>query len=289
MKNSDSFQRFLFEDMGIRGELVRLDASWQAVLQRHTYPPNVSRQLGQTLAAVTLLSGTIKFKGALILQIQSRGPLHTLVVQATHRQTIRGLAHWRDPVPAGAMSEVFGDGRLVLTIQNEGADPYQGVVALEGQNLASALESYFSNSEQLATRLWLFADGQRAAGLFLQALPAQAHAEDDWTRLITLADTITEQEMLNLPFEDVLYRLYHEEKVRLFEAEPVVFRCTCSRQRIEAMLLALGKADVEDILAEKGRVEVDCDFCNKRYQFDPVDIGALFSEEIKSTPSFTKH
>ncbi|MEW6038779.1 MAG: Hsp33 family molecular chaperone HslO [Pseudomonadota bacterium] len=289
MKNSDSFQRFMFEDMGIRGELVRLDASWQAVLQRHTYPPNVSRQLGQALAAVTLLSGTIKFKGALIIQIQSRGPLHTLVVQATHRQTVRGLAHWRDPVPEGALSEVFGEGRLVLTIQNEGAEPYQGVVALEGQSLSSALESYFSNSEQLATRLWLFADGQYAAGLFLQVLPAQAHAEDDWTRLVMLADTITEHEMLHLPFEDVLYRLYHEEKVRLFEAEPVVFRCTCSRQRIEDMLLALGKAEVEDILAEKGRVEVDCDFCNKRYQFDRVDIGALFSDEIKSAPSSTRH
>ncbi|MDF9393030.1 MULTISPECIES: Hsp33 family molecular chaperone HslO [Methylococcus] len=289
MKNSDTFQRFLFEDMGIRGELVRLDASWQAVLQRHTYPPNVSRQLGQALVAVTLLSGTIKFKGALIIQVQSRGPLHTLVVQATHRQTIRGLAHWHDPVPAGALSEVFGEGRLVLTIQNEGAEPYQGVVALEGQCLSAALENYFANSEQLATRLWLFADGQRAAGLFLQVLPAQAHADDDWTRLVTLADTVTEHEMLHLPFEDLLYRLYHEEKVRLFEAEPVVFRCSCSRQRIEDMLLALGKADVEAIIAEKGLVEVDCDFCNKRYQFDRVDIGALFSEEIKSTPSSTRH
>ncbi|QXP92055.1 Hsp33 family molecular chaperone HslO [Methylococcus capsulatus] len=289
MKNSDTFQRFLFEDMGIRGELVRLDASWQAVLQRHTYPLNVSRQLGQALAAVTLLSGTIKFKGALIIQTQSRGPLHTLVVQATHRQTIRGLAHWRDPVPEGNLSEVFGEGRLVLTIQKEGEESYQGVVSLEGQCLAGALEGYFAHSEQLATRLWLFADGQRAAGLFLQALPTQTPTEEDWMRLVTLADTVTEHEMLHLPFEDLLYRLYHEEKVRLFEAEPVVFRCSCSRQRIEDMLLALGKADVEDILAEKGCLEVDCDFCNKRYQFDLVDIGVLFSEEIKSPPSSTKH
>ncbi|QJD29081.1 Hsp33 family molecular chaperone HslO [Methylococcus geothermalis] len=289
MKNSDSFQRFLFEDVGIRGELVRLDASWQAVLQRHPYPANVSRHLGQALAAVVLLSGTIKFKGALIVQIQSQGPLYTLVAQATHRQTIRGIAHWRDPVPEGSLREVFGEGRLVLTLQNDGTEPYQGVVALEGKSLASALESYFSNSEQLATRLWLFADGQRAAGLFLQVLPAQIRAEDDWTRLVTLAETITEHEMLHLPFEDVLYRLYHEEKVRVFEAEPVVFRCTCSRQRIEAMLLALGKAEVEDILEEKGRIEVDCDFCNKRYQFDRVDIGALFSDEIKSAPSSTRH
>ncbi|MDD2768691.1 MAG: Hsp33 family molecular chaperone HslO [Methylococcus sp.] len=289
MSNSDSFQRFMFEDIGVRGELVRLDASWQAVLTRHAYPAAVSRYLGQALAAVTLLSGTIKFKGALIVQIQSQGPLHTLVAQATHQKTIRGLAHWHEPVREGALSDVFREGRLVLTLQNEGAEPYQGVVALEGETLSGALETYFSASEQLATRLWLFADEQRAAGLFLQALPGQARSADDWTRVVTLADTVTEREILTLPFEDMLYRLFHEEKVRLFDSEPVVFRCACSRQRIETMLLALGKAEVEEILAEKGCVEVVCEFCNRHYRLDSVDAGALFSEEIKSLPSSTRH
>lgn len=287
--NTDRFQRFLFEELGVRGELVRLDASWQAVLERHPYPPAVRSQLGQALAATVLLSATIKFEGSLILQIQGRGPLSALVAQATHRRTIRGLAHWRGEVPIGPLPRVFGDGRLVLTIQREGQDPYQGIVALEGDQLASALQRYFFQSEQLPTRLWLVADGARAAGLLLQKLPGAEPLEEDWGRLVFLADTIREGELLRLPFEDLLYRLFHEETVRLFEPEPVTFRCGCSRQRIETMLLALGRREVENILAEQKAVEVDCEFCNKHYRFDAVDVGMLFADDFRAPVSPTQH
>lgn len=289
MMNTDRFQRFLFEEIGVRGELVRLDASWQAVLKRHPYPPAVRSQLGQAIAATVLLSATIKFVGSLILQIQGRGPLSTLVAQATHRRTIRGLAHWRGEVPIGPLSRVFGDGRLVLTIQREGLDPYQGIVALEGDQLASALQRYFSQSEQLPTRLWLVADNARAAGLLLQKLPRSEPVEEDWGRLVLLADTICEGELLRLPFEDLLYRLFHEETVRLYEPEPVTFRCGCSRQRIETMLLALGRREVENILAEQKAVEVDCEFCNKHYRFDAVDVGMLFADDFRTPVSPTQH
>jgi molecular chaperone Hsp33 len=289
MSEYDSFQRFLFEDLGIRGELVRLDASWQAVRERRAYPPTVEAQLGQALAAALLLSATIKFQGSLILQAQSSGPLQTLVAQATHRRTIRGLAHWRGDVAGHTLDEIYGDGRLVLTIQNEGAaEPYQGIVALEGANLAEAIQTYFSRSEQLATRLWLAADGQRAAGLFIQELPSQQRDPEDWERIAFLAETVTDSELLHLPSEQLLYRLFNEETVRLFEPESVAFRCGCSRERIEGVLLAMGRAEMESIVHEQGSVDVDCDFCNRHYRFDSIDVGALFTQQIKVPPTTTR-
>lgn len=276
-------QRFLFEDIGVRGELVRLNASWQAVLERHPYPEVVRSQLGQALAAVVLLSATIKFKGSLILQTQSEGPLHTLVAQSTHQRNIRGLALWREAVSAGTgLAEIFGAGRMVLTIQNEGAEPYQGIVALEGANLAEAIQTYFARSEQLATRLWLAADGECATGLFIQELPAQQGERVDWDRVALLADTVTERELLQLPGEKLLYRLFNQERVRLFEPEPVTFRCSCSRERIEIMLRGLGREELESILREQEVVEVGCDFCNRHYRFDAVDIHALIA--VSSLP-----
>ena len=289
MIQEDRFQRFLFEQTGVRGEFVRLDESWRSVLARHAYPETVREQLGQALAAVLLLSATIKLNGSLILQTQSDGPLCTLVAQATHHNAVRGIAHWHGEVPHGPLSAVFGAGRLVLTIQNEGAEPYQGVTALEGHNLAEALESYFSLSEQLATRLWLAADEDRAAGLFLQELPTRQPQAEDWNRIALLADTVTEGELLSLPVEQLLYRLFNEERVRLFDPEAVTFRCNCSRNRIETVLLAMGRQEVDAILAEQGAIEAHCEFCNRRYHLDAVDIGLLFADDSRVLGSSRRH
>jgi molecular chaperone Hsp33 len=289
MTDHDSFRRFVFEGIGVRGELVHLDSSWQAVLERHPYPPSVRDQLGQALAAVVLLSATIKFKGSLILQAQSEGPLHTLVAQATDARTIRGLAQWNGMPPEGtALHEIFGQGRLALTIQNEGAEPYQGIVGLEGATLADAIESYFTQSEQLATRLWLAADGDSAVGLFVQELPAEHGDREDWNRITTLADTVTEVELLRLPSEELLYRLFNEEEIRVFPPETVSFRCGCSRERIAAMLRSLGKSEIDSVVEEVGAVEVGCEFCNRRYVFDRVDAETLFAEQFLPA-SKTRH
>lgn len=279
MITRDCFRGFLFEQMGLRGEMVHLDASWRSAMEHHAYPRTVRDHLGQALAAVLLLSATIKFKGSLILQIQGDGPLSTLVAQATHTRTIRGVARWRGEVPDGPLAEVFGTGRLVLTIQNEGAEPYQGMIALEGHDLATAIESYFALSEQLATKIWLAADEHRAAGLFLQELPSQERQAESWRRVAMLADTVTKRELLELPVERLLYRLFHEERVRLFAPEPVVFRCSCSKNRIETVLLTMGRPEVEAILAEQGSVEARCEFCNRLYRLDAVDVGLLFAED----------
>ena len=279
MSSSDFFQRFHFESLGIRGELVRLNESWRQTQGTTEYPEAIASALGQSLAASVLLSGTIKFEGSLILQIQSNGPLRTLVAQTTHQRSIRGLAHWKNPIPNTDLRQLCPDGRLVITIQNNEADPYQGIVAIDENSLSGALESYFSQSEQLATRLWLDADKHTATGLFLQVLPGTSRDSEDWNRIMHLSETITSTELRNLPPEEILHRLYHEETVRLSEAEPVVFRCGCQRERIETVLLTLGEAEISDIISKNEFVDVHCDFCNRLYRFDRVDVAALFNDK----------
>jgi molecular chaperone Hsp33 len=285
MSDADTLQRFLFDDTDVRGELVHLDASWRAVLERHLYPATVLSLLGEALAATVLLTGTLKFAGALIVQVQGAGPLRTLVAQATHGRTIRGLARWEGEVPAGDLTQVFGPGRLVLTLEPEGGERYQGVVPLEGASLAHALEGYFGASEQIATRLWLAATPERAVGLMLQQLPGHSAEGDDWIRVVTLADTLSPAELIDLSSETLLHRLFHEESLRLFEPEPVAFRCSCSRGRIEETLRTLGQDEVESILEDQGVIEVNCEFCNRAYQWDRVDARALLAGNHHPTPT----
>jgi molecular chaperone Hsp33 len=289
MNQKDCLRRFVFEDLGIRGEIVSLDQAWLAVAQRHPYPEAVQTQLGQALAASMLLSATIKFEGSLIMQAQGPGPLQAVVAQATHERTLRGLARWTGEVPYGSNAEVFGDGHLAITVQTEGQEPYQGVTALEGNNLAAALDLYFRQSEQLATRLWLAADGNRAVGVLVQQLPSQPGAEEDWNRIQILADTLTPEELLGLNQEELLYRIFHQEQVRLFGPEAVSFRCGCSRGRIGQVLIALGEAELEDILNECGAIDVDCEFCNAHYRFDAIDIEALTRDPDAAPASSTYH
>ncbi len=280
MNSQDQLTRFLFESHNVRGELVQLDASWKAVLERHTYPTAVGQQLGQAMAAVALLSATIKYDGSLILQSQSNGPLNTLVVQSTNQLTLRGLARWSADLPDGDLSNIYGSGHMTLTVTNQSSARFQGIVELAGKNLANALENYLCTSEQLASRLWLVADEERAAGLLLQKLPVEQEHEEDWERVCLLADTVTKDEMLNLPAQTLLHRLFHEEDIRLFDPMPVAFRCSCSRERISNTLRSMGREELFSIIEEQGAIEVDCDFCNKHYHFDVIDAEQLFSESI---------
>ncbi len=279
---SDTLQRFLFENLGIRGELVRLDAAWQAVLERHDYPPAVRARLGELMAAAALLSATIKFDGTLTLQIQGDGPITMMVVEATAGRSLRGLAHWHGEVAEQSLAEQFGTGRMVITVDpGLGRERYQGIVALEGEHLADAFEHYLYRSEQLPTRLWLAADGATAAGLLIQDLPARATEQEAWNRVSLLADTLSSGELLELEQREVIRRLFHEEDVRLFDAEPVSFRCSCSRERVESALRGLGQEEVRDIIRTEGSIAVNCEFCNRGYAFDAIDAEALFSEGVQ--------
>lgn len=283
--DTDLLQRFLFEGAGVRGEFVRLNSSFKALLDNHDYPPAIARQLGKALSSVALLSATIKLDGSLILQVQGDGPMHTLVAQADSNEAIRGLARWEGDAanPDMTLSELAGKGRIVMTIDARGSERYQGIVELHGDSLAETLREYFVRSEQLPTRIWLASEGDLAAGLLLQKLPEGHGAEEAWEHLVTLSDTITDEELLELPFSELLRRLYHQEDVRLYEAEPVVFRCSCSREKIERVLLGMGRNEAESILAEEGEIRADCEFCFSKYRFDKVDVAALFTDAMPAT------
>lgn len=290
MIDRDSLRRFVFENSHVRGELIHLDATWRAVLERHAYPPPVRDLLGRAMAATALLIATLKMEGTLTLQVRGDGPVSLLVVQASTGRTLRGLAHSKGAVEAGTLQQLFGAAQLVITIDPEqGRERYQGIVELKGETFAAALESYFAESEQLATRLWLAVDEQQAAGLLLQALPGMQDDPDTWQRAVLLAETLRDDELLNLSAPELLHRLYHEDDVRLFEAHPVSFRCSCSRERIETVLRSLGYDEVRDILREEGVIGVDCEFCNQHYELDSVDAERLFAAADAPPVPKTRH
>lgn len=291
MKNHpDSLLRFMFEHAPIRGERVHLDASWRNVLELHDYPPPLRRMMGELCAAAVLLAATLKLDGSLILQIQGRGAVRLLVVECTGDLKLRATAKWDGEI-AGSLRELVGDGRFVITLApKNGNQAYQGIVALEGDSVAEILQNYLTRSEQLETRLWLTADDAGAAGMLLQKLPEQQDNDADaWTRIVQLASTVQRDELMNLPTETLLHRLYHEEDVRLFDPQPVCFSCTCSRDSVAQMLRMLGTEEVADILSEREVVEVHCEFCNRRYAFDAVDAAVLFTAAASVAASGTQH
>ena len=286
----DVLRRFLFEDLGIRGVWVNITASWQTAKNHQQGPENAQLLLGQGLAAVALLSSTIKFNGSMIMQIQGEGDFKALVAQSTHDCHIRGLIRTDVHVEEGTLSEMFGNnGRLVLTIEPEDANPYQGIVALDGDNLGDAIENYFEKSEQLNTRVWLYADAQSAMGLLIQELPSKDLDSKEWERVQLLANTLTEKEALTWGSEELLYKLFSEDIVRLYEPESVQFKCSCGRPRIERTLRALGEEELNSILAEQGKIEVNCEFCGAHYKFDPIDIANALNEDHVSSSPDTLH
>ena len=280
MNHADFKQRFLFPDTDIRGELVRLDESLEAILGSHDYPLAVQGLVGEAVAAVALLAGTLKFSGRLSLQAQGRGPVSLLLAECTHDGQLRALArHDGELDTAANIGALIGDGTMVITITPDQGRQYQGIVPLEGDTLAQCLEGYFQQSEQLPTRLWLAAGNGRAAGLMLQRLPDQVASRDanrqQWEHLEALAGTLKMEELLDLPAETVLRRLFHETPPRLPEAQPLRFGCTCSRERTENALLSLGADELKTLLDEDGEATLTCDFCLSQQHFDAVDLAEL--------------
>ena len=290
-RTRDTRRRFLIESCDVRGQLCRLDDTWRDALARVDYPAPVRDVLGEAFVAALLLAGTIKFEGRMTLQVRGEGPVHLLVVQVTADGSARGLARWREgePLGDGGLAALFGENaRMIITIEARArAEPHQGIVALEGARLGDALASYFRDSEQLRTELVLAVDGDVAAGLLLQKLPDgeragdAEEADDGWRRASALAATLSPEELRDRPTEELLHRLFHEERVRVFEREGVRFRCSCSRERTDGMLQGLGRAEVDDIVAERGSVEITCEFCDAEYRYDPIDVEALFLGAIE--------
>ncbi len=302
---SDTLHKFLF-DAGsstrspVRGEIVSLAATWRQIKDRHSYPEPVLRMLGELVAASTLLSANLKFNGALIMQIHGDGPVRLLVVECNADLTVRATVKLssNDPIADDAtftdLVNVGGDGRFAITLdprdRSQGQQPYQGIVPLEGESVAEALEGYMRRSEQLHTQLWLAADDEHANGLLLQKLPlegggtetafnpeAEARAEEVWERAVTFANTLERKELLDVDPSTLMRRLFWEETLAVYDPVPCAFRCSCTRERVAAMLVSLGAQEVDETLAEMGGIHVDCEFCNKSYDFDMVDCAQLFA------------
>jgi molecular chaperone Hsp33 len=248
--------------------------------------------MGELCAAAVLLAATLKLQGAMILQIHGKGKLKLLVVECSGDLELRATAKWEGDLSRGSLQDLVGDGRFVITLDpKNGNQAYQGIVALEGASIAEILQNYMSRSEQLETRLWLSADDKNAAGMLLQKLPEQGGPIDEeaWGRAIQLADTIKPEELLVLRASKLVHLLYHEEDIRLFDPQAVVFHCTCSRENVGRMLHMLGREEVDAILAERGDIEVHCEFCNQRYVFDRVDADAVFAHIMAMSSSQTLH
>ncbi len=282
---SDVAQRFIFENTDIRGERVQLDSSLQEALAPHAYPQVIKDLLGELAAAAVLLSTTLKFEGRMTLQARSSGPVSLLMVECTNERTFRGVANWDEQLLSADsdLKALLPDGHLVITIDPNKGRRYQGLVPLEGETLADCFSSYFAQSEQLPTRFWLSCNGEQAGGFLLQALPAHKEMNAKasaarWEHVTVLAETLKDEELRGLATEELLHRLYHEEDVRLFDAEPVKYLCSCSRERTGSALMTVSPADIREMLEEQGQIDMDCQFCNTRYSFNEADISKLLGE-----------
>lgn len=281
MNNLDSIQRFIFENADIRGQIVRIDASFQAIIEKHQYSEQISRLLGETLIATALLTSIIKFKGELTLQFRSEGAVSMLVSKCSHDYKLRGLVQYDPTASDESIAHEIGRGNLVVTIQPyDKVSPYQSIIPVNQLSIAKCLEKYFAQSEQLSTRLVFASSPTRAAGMLLQLMPesskASSNREEFWEHAVKIGETITPEELLELDNQDILYRLYHGEDIRLFDAEPVVFECNCSQQKMQEAVKTLGHQDALDLLKQKQQIVVTCEYCNEEYTFDKVDIEALF-------------
>jgi molecular chaperone Hsp33 len=302
--SKDTLQKFIFDNAAVRGELVEISNAWREIQARHEYPKPVRALLGEMVAAAALLSANLKFNGSIVMQIYGDGDIQLLVVEcdaALHLRATAKLApgaQVADGATLATLLNAHGRGRFVITLDPQdkvpGQQPYQGVVPLVGDDIATVIENYMLRSEQMDTKLWLAADDQVARGLLLQKLPrnsavegqvAQATEEEDletWNRAVLLGRTLKQEELLSTDVETLLRRLFWEETIRVFDPLHPEFRCTCSREKVGNMLKMLGRAEVDAALQDLGQLAINCDFCGKHYGFDAVDCAQLFTADIAS-------
>jgi molecular chaperone Hsp33 len=296
--STDTLQKFIFDNAAVRGEFVEISDTWREIQSRQAYPAAVKTVLGEMVAAAALLSANLKFNGAIVMQIHGDGPVRLLVVECDSDLRLRATAKLAenavvaDDASLTDLLNASGKGRFVITLdpadKMPGQQAYQGIVPLDGEDMATVIENYMLRSEQLDTRLWLGANDSVSRGLLLQKLPRhsgkddqvkQASAEDDletWNRAVTLASTLKQEELLSTDIQTLMNRLFWEETIRVFEPAHPQFHCSCTRDKVGNMLKMLGQAEVEEALAELGQLAIDCDFCGKHYEFDKIDCAQLF-------------
>jgi molecular chaperone Hsp33 len=283
----DTLQRFIFENISVRGEIVRLRSCYQTVIERHPYPPVISQMLAETLSAVALLSATIKFTGSLTLQIQGNGPVSLLLAQCNDQLHLRGLAKWEGADIPESFAKATGEGHLAITITPTQGERYQGVVTLGDNDLAGCIEKYFMQSEQLPTSLVFASDANDAVGILLQIIPNETNQENffDWDRVKQILKLVPKQELLMYPNELILKTLFPEDDIRVFPADPVSFRCTCTVEKMQQAVRMYGYEEAQNILKTHPYVIVTCEFCHRHYDFDKVDVENLFHDNLPSQGS----
>lgn len=298
--STDTLQKFIFDNAAVRGEFVDISATWREVQARHNYPPAVKRVLGEMVAAAALLTANLKFNGSIIMQIHGDGPVRLLVVECDSDLRLRATAKVNPdlavPDDAGltALLNQHGKGRFIITLdpadKMPGQQPYQGIVPLDGEDVATVIEHYMLRSEQLDTKLWLAASDTVSRGLLLQKLPyhggkaeaaplSQEEALETWNRAVLLGSTLKEQELLDTTIDVLMQRLFWEETIRVFDPVHPAFHCSCTREKVGNMLKMLGREEIDGVLSELGTVAINCDFCGQHYEYDPVDCAQLFASD----------
>ena len=283
--SKDLLQRFIFEDEPIRGEFVSLEHSLQDVLEQHDYPDAIKKLLAESLCVAALLSAIIKFTGKLTVQFRGKGKLKLLLAQCDDQYHLRGLAKYDGEMTYEELMDAFNDGILVIMLDSgKNSQRYQGVVAWQGNSLAESIEGYFRDSEQLETKIWLDYKNKKAVGYLLQVIPDSKNNERD-DDIVSLGNITRQTSMLGTDvfferhYPEFLTLLYPEYTIRVFEPTPVTFQCSCNRQRCENAIMILGQQEAEEELRDKQTIVVTCDFCNKEYVFDRVDVLALFKRD----------
>lgn len=299
--SQDTLQKFIFDNAAVKGEFVEISDTWREIQSRHDYPAPVKTVLGEMLAAAALLSANLKFNGAIIMQIHGDGPVRLLVVECDSDLRLRATAKLAegavvaDDATLTDLLNLHGKGRFVITLdpleKMPGQQPYQGIVPLDGDDMATVIENYMLRSEQLDTRLWLGADATVSRGLLLQKLPrhsgkldqieqaSEAEELETWNRAVMLASTLKQEELLSTDIQTLMNRLFWEETIRVFEPAHPSFHCSCTREKVGNMLKMLGRGEVDEALADLGQLGINCDFCGKHYEFDKVDCAQLFATD----------
>jgi len=279
---------FLLEHLDIRGAIASLDGTWRSLMAGRDYPAPVANLLGEMSAVATLIAANLKQPGRMTFQLRGEGPVNLLVLDCDEQLRLRGMAHWIPEAIQGQLStpELLGHGQLALTLDAEGMrQPYQSLVPLVGDSVAAIFEHYLSQSEQQPTRLMLAAGPERAVGLFLQKMPsADVRDADGWNRIQHLLATLHPVEMLGQAPLDLLRRVFPDEDVRVFDARAVTHHCPEDWEKVQNMLRALGRAECDAILREKGEIVIRDDICNRDYRLDGAAVAALFE-----APSPTLH
>jgi molecular chaperone Hsp33 len=253
------------------------------MLRTQDYAPLVKETLGHAAAATGLIAQSLKFDGSVTMQIQGAGELRMLVMQCTSRLELRGMATAAAAVTAKSFDELLQDAQCAITV-DAGERPYQGIVEVSRASLGASLENYFARSVQLPSHVALVSDERLSGGVLLQQMPGQPIDPDDWNRIGLLAATLRAEDFPEASGLDLIGKLFNEDDVRVFEARPVSFRCRCSRQRTDEILRMLGEAEVRDVLAEQGRVEITCEYCGRRRRYDAVDVTRVFASNVVSGP-----